>query len=173
MFGWTDITPRTACGSRDSGERLRSGLPLRLAEQHSTILPMTVDTTRAVISAVKQAGHFGPQLWREVPLLYCCVRNPSCELCVPVRTRLWNGQKIRMGRLVGFEPTTSRTTIWRYYRLSYSRRTDTSLTSDYRMLIGSTSMTSVVAFHFSRSAKRRKSLTIWRNVLRLAALIRI
>ncbi len=81
---------------------------------------------------------------------------------------------LELGRLVGFEPTTSRTTIWRYYRLSYSRRDKVILTfGSYMRLMGSTSMTSAVAFHLCCSAAVRSAWRTLRSLGRLAAFNRI
>ena len=60
--------------------------------------------------------------------LYLCGRESVSETRLP---HLWRRacHQIGLGRLVGFEPTTSRTTIWRYYQLSYSRRRSSLIVS--------------------------------------------
>ena len=55
-----------------------------------------------------------------------------------------------LGRLEGFEPSTSRTTIWRYYQLSYSRHQASTLCSV-------ASGFSAAARYHHRYARRRKN----------------
>src|SRR5258708_40260231 len=59
---------------------------------------------------------------------------------------------VGLGRLVGFEPTTSRTTIWRYYQLSYSRRV--------QLILASLGGQSPAFFHRSSTRRRTSSLIL-------------